>query len=130
MRWKRGYHYRCSDRKCHTRHTFLHPVEWYTRPKKCKWCGSAKFLKPGNEGKNRFYRDWHRDGKELDVKPCTCDGYGHVAKRESSPPHRRGSKYCMYRKNGEKRMPGDPDYRDARQDYEEMNQEDYGDVPF
>ncbi len=121
MRYKRGYHYRCSDRKCHTRHTFLRLLDTYIRPKKCKWCSGTK-----------FYRDKYRDNIEINVKPCQCDGYGHVALRDPSPPHRVGSKCCEYRKDGTKRLPGDPDWYNphASDDlYDAQYREDYHDSP-
>lgn len=110
MRWKRGYHYRCRDYDCHTRVTLPHLLEWYKRKPKCKWCGSKKFKKDEFKHIDPFYRDRYRDNIEINVKPCQCDGYGHVAMRDPAPPHRIGSKCCEYRKDGTKRLPGDPDY--------------------
>jgi len=110
MRNKKGYHYRCRDLTCHARVTLLHLYEWYTRKPKCKKCGSNKFKKEGFKHLDPFYRDKYRDNIEINVDPCRCDGYGHVAINDPSPPHRIGSKCCEYRKDGTRRLPGDPDW--------------------
>jgi len=47
---------------------------------------------------------------------CICDGYY----RLWNGPHRKGSKYCYFRRDGTQRMPGDPDFTDRELSDEEI----------
>ncbi len=49
-----------------------------------------------------------RDTKKMS---CNCAGYVHLTNRVW--PHRIGSPYCWFRKDGSQRMEGDTDFKDA-----------------
>lgn len=87
------------------------PIDWYKRRPRCRGCGKFDTLRPDkwmNERDNRALK-------------CLCDGYLVPAQF----PHRRGSKYCRYRKDGTRREFGDPDWADQQYD----NEVDHGRNP-
>lgn len=90
-------HYRCS--KCEMRHVFQHAPESYLRPKKCRQCKSDVF----RVDKWMMGRDTHAAG-------CMCAGYPEMTAKNA--PHRKGSLYCWYRKDGTQRYEGDSDFKD------------------
>lgn len=71
----------------------MHP-SWYIREQKCRWCSGK--LVPDKWMNNRT------------IKPCGCDSY-HF-------PHRMGSMYCQYRKDGTRKQMGDADWHDPHED--------------
>ena len=76
----------------------MHPDDYVRRPK-CKFCsmkGKPVYLKPDSYMNNR-------------VLPVCNAGCYHF-------PHRQGSRYCFFRKNGERKQPGDPDWFDPQED--------------
>lgn len=78
------------------------PPDWYRRRPRCRVCGKFDTLRLDkwmNERDNRALK-------------CECDGY-------LTPhfPHRRGSKYCHFRKDGTRREFGDPDWADQQYDW-------------
>lgn len=97
---------RCSKESCRARHVFpKHPDE-YIRPRKCDRCGGTRF---------RVVRD---RAKDRCATLCDCGGYQFVGPRTNgNAPHRKGSRFCWYRKDGTPRKPGDPDFEDPN--YEE-----------
>lgn len=77
----------------------------------------------------------HRDTRKT---KCLCDGYSYPYF-----PHRRGSKFCHFRANGEQRQPGDPDFADQYFEWvkehdpgqlaepaEVVELEEFDDIPF
>lgn len=87
-----------------------HPDE-YVRVPKCEGCGGIKY----------YVSHWmnRRDTKKMS---CNCRGYVHHTRNPSTTVweiHRRGSKYCWYRKDGTQRMPGDPDFFDIEMEKQE-----------
>jgi len=75
-------------------------LEQYLRPPRCRQCGKKDTLRVDKWANSRPWRKYK----------CQCAGYWF--------PHRRGSKFCWYRKNGEQRMPEDPDFADRHFDEE------------
>jgi hypothetical protein len=72
-----------------------------TRLPKCASCGAADYRVDG----------W-MNRRDTRAMSCDCAGYVHLTGRIF--PHRRGSPYCWFRKNGTQRQPGDDDFKDAR----------------
>ncbi len=97
-------HVRCG--KCDKRRVLKdHPNCLSTRgTPKCE-CGSKDWRV--SNWMNRRNTSAHGGGMG-----CQCDGYVPVTATVGWP-HRRGSPYCWYRKDGSQRMPGDPDFKDA-----------------
>jgi hypothetical protein len=92
------YHVRC--RKCETRHVFKMMPDEYRRIPSCRSCGEKSF---------RIDR-W-MNTRDTKATACSCNGY--VVLTHRAPwPHRIGSPYCWYRKDGTQRMPGDADFKD------------------
>jgi len=50
-----------------------------------------------------------------------CSGYKNWEGNMTGAMHRKGSKYCWFRKDGTQRNPGDPDFHDL--EYEELENE-------
>lgn len=87
-----GYHCRC--RVCQARQVKPRHPDEYLRGPRCRQCGRVNTLRVDKWANNRWR--WE--------KTCTCGGY-HF-------PHRMGSRWCHYRKDGTDRLPGDPDFKD------------------
>ena len=103
------FNVRCK--KCDKRRVLpKHPDE-YSRPPKCSGCGHQEYSL--SHWANR------RDTK---AESCNCAGYVHMTRRVW--PHRRGSKYCWFRKDGSQRFEGDPDFNDTQ--IEEFNSQQKG----
>lgn len=102
------FNVRCSKEACKMRAVFSKHPDDYKVPRKCDGCGGTKFRVIKNMVRERC------------AVTCDCAGYkwgdNHTASR---PPHRRGSRFCYYRKDGTLRMPGDADFEDPN--YEEIN---------
>jgi hypothetical protein len=94
------YHVRCSNYKCKTRHVFKNHPDCYGNKKKCRKCGNTKFTV-----------DVWMNSRDTRAMGCMCAGYP-WAGLMSGAMHRKGSKYCWYRKDGTQRMPGDEDFHD------------------
>lgn len=91
------YHVRCS--KCEARRVFAMKPDEFKRLPKCINCGAQQYR----------LDDWmnRRDTKKTS---CSCSGYIMMTRREW--PHRKGSPYCWYRKDGTQRHMGDADFKD------------------
>ncbi|WP_321967038.1 hypothetical protein [Burkholderia cepacia] len=92
-----GFHVRC--RKCEKRRVLRkHPDLYIKSPPQCE--------SPGCD--SRSYRvDKHMQERDTRAMGCFCSGYNF-----GGIMHRRGSKYCWYRKDGTVRVPGDSDFAD------------------
>lgn len=101
------YHVRC--RKCEARRVFPMRPDEYLRVPACHSCSS---------------KSWRIDSwmnkRNTRKTSCSCSGYVHMTRREW--PHRKGSKYCWYRKDGTQRMPGDADFNDFQLEQEGATQ--------
>lgn len=95
------YHVRCSRDKCRARDVFAKHPDDYRTPRKCACCGGTKFC---------IIKDIIKHSGHID---CTCGGYRWGGNWTANPPpHRRGSRFCWFRRNGTQRMPGDADFDD------------------
>lgn len=111
------YHVRCK--KCEARQVFrVKPDEMY------RW--SVKQLAFVNKqpvcescGHNEYRLDTWMNSRDTRATACSCSGYMHMTRREW--PHRIGSPYCWYRKNGTMRMHGDADFKDFQLEQLEGN---------
>jgi hypothetical protein len=85
-------HVRC--RQCATRRVLRMAPDQYIRMPKCNVCGAQNYRKDKwmNNRPTRKHACWE------------CAGYWF--------PHRMGSLYCVYRKDGTVRAIGDPDFAD------------------
>lgn len=72
-------------------------------------------------GKNDYYISHWMNKRKSKHSNCSCKGYVHLTKRVW--PHRIGSKYCWYRKDGSQRVEGDKDFHDS--EYEEYIKESH-----
>lgn len=70
------------------------PPSLYVRPPRCRACLRRGTLRPDRWMNNR----WKFQSN------CTCSGYWFI--------HRKGSRFCHFRANGEERQLTDPDFRD------------------
>lgn len=111
-------HCRCF--KCWRRKVLPRHPDQYLRKPTCSHC-STKAVR-GNKRKGikavqakpvyLKVDTWMHKGY-LERAICkSCDGHEF--------PHRRGSRYCTYRKNGERRKPGDSDWHDPQIDREQQ----------
>lgn len=95
--------YHCRCRVCETSKVLPKHPEEYRREPQCPHC---------------FARSWRPDAwmnkRDTSLKGmgCACSGYHFT--------HRKGSKFCWYRKDGEQRMPGDADFNDRHMTDEEI----------
>ncbi len=90
-------HVRC--RSCETRRVLdKHPETYYRLPA-CTHCGAKDFRV-----------DAWMNARDTKTVACNCAGYVHMTRREW--PHRIGSPYCWYRKDGTQRMECDADFKD------------------
>lgn len=64
----------------------------------------------GNCGAKDYRVDGWMNARDTKLVSCNCSGYIHMTRREW--PHRIGSAYCWYRKDGSQRMEGDADFKD------------------
>ena len=95
------FNVRCSREKCKARAVFAQHPDSYKVPRKCAKCGGTQF---------RVIKNMARETGAIE---CTCAGYQWGDDRTAQrPPHRRGSRYCHFRSNGESRQPGDSDFED------------------
>lgn len=92
-------HVRC--RKCQTRRVLRKQPALMLRLPKCRHCDAQDYRVDG----------W-MNARDTKATACNCAGYIHLTRREW--PHRIGSPYCWYRKDGTQRMQGDDDFKDAR----------------
>jgi DNA-directed RNA polymerase subunit RPC12/RpoP len=77
----------------------MKPDEYYRTPR-CESCGAQS------------YRiDAWMNSRDTRTTACTCSGYVMLTHRPPWP-HRIGSPYCWFRKDGTQRMPGDADFKD------------------
>jgi hypothetical protein len=112
-------HVRC--RKCQARRVLKRHPETYF-----KW--SAKELAHVNRapacnncGAQDYRVDTWMNQRNTRAMSCSCNGY--VVLTHKAPwPHRIGSPYCSYRKDGTQRMPGDNDFKDLL--FEQMSPEE------
>jgi hypothetical protein len=92
------YHCRCA--RCDARRVLSMKPDEYIRVPKCI-CGHQ-----------RWYLSHWMNKRDTRSMACNCAGYVHVTNRVF--PHRKGSKYCWFRKDGSQRMEGDADFKDVR----------------
>ena len=86
-----------------------HPDD-YQRQWKCAGCGGTQFRVIVNRPKDRC------------AALCTCGGYQWVQPwARGNAPHRRGSRFCYYRKDGTLRQPGDEDFEDPNYEAEALD---------
>lgn len=96
------YHVRCGNSKCRQRRVLkMHPDE-YIRLPACTACGTKKY----------YVSNW-MNRRNTKAVSCRCPGYMHCSEG-GEWPHRKGSKYCYYRKDGTLRVEGDEDFFDAQ----------------
>lgn len=91
------YHVRC--RKCDARRVLKTHPDHYKRIPQCR-CGAKSWRV-----------DAWMNNRDTKAMACNCNGYVELTHRPPWP-HRIGSPYCWYRKEGTQRMPGDPDFKD------------------
>ena len=111
---------RCSRKCCQKRRTLeKHPEEYFKFSRKL---GAFVNKAPECEGcgNNNYRVDNWRHLNEIGVASCSCSGYVHLTKRIW--PHRQGSKYCWFRKDGTQRMEGDSDFHDSQMEEYIYNQ--------
>jgi hypothetical protein len=65
---------------------------------------------------------WFRDTSPTTGMGCTCEGYSFI--------HRKSSKYCIYRVDGSKRLPGDIDFNDRYTEWWEANNKQEHELEF
>lgn len=106
-------HVRCSKEKCKKRRLLpKHPEEYFKFDRKKKhFVNHAPPCENCGENKYRVDQWKIKYGRNIGDVICNCSGYNHLTRRIF--PHRQGSKYCWYRKDGSQRMEGDPDFRDS-----------------
>jgi hypothetical protein len=108
--------YHCRCRECEARRVLpKKPDEYF------KWsvkkCDFVNFVPPcKNCGAKNYRIDKWMNQRDTRKSKCDCAGYVHMTRREW--PHRIGSLYCWYRKDGAQRMPGDADFRDFHMEQE------------
>lgn len=96
------YNVRCSRKSCQARKVLnKHPLDYKILPV-CDNCGGTKFR-----------IDWSRMRQDHKRDSCNCAGYQWSA---FGGVHRKGSKFCWFRKDGTQRMPGDADFNDPTYD--------------
>ncbi|QYW02161.1 hypothetical protein CPT_Sonora_059 [Stenotrophomonas phage Sonora] len=96
----------CRCRSCGARQVKAMPLEWYRTPPRCKGCR-----------KRTLREDKWMNARDTRAQTCRCDGYV-----KPHFPHRRGSRFCKFRKDGTQRTLGDPDFQDQYMEW----QKDHG----
>jgi hypothetical protein len=96
-------HVRC--RACQARKVLRVTPDEYVRLPKCGNCGAQNYRVDG----------W-MNSRDTRKTACSCAGYIYMTRREW--PHRQGSPYCWFRKDGTQRFEGDADYKDFQQEQE------------
>jgi hypothetical protein len=87
----------------------MKPDDYYRLPT-CENCGAQDY---------RIDR-W-MNSRDTAASKCDCAGY--VVMTHRAPwPHRIGSPYCWFRKDGTQRMPGDNDFKDYQMEQNEWHQ--------
>ncbi|AWM87347.1 hypothetical protein C4E04_11785 [Microvirga sp. 17 mud 1-3] len=94
--------YHCRCRKCEARRVLPRHPDDYLRPPRCA-CGAKSW---------RIDRWMNTRDTSMHGAGCNCSGYWFT--------HRRGSKFCWYRKDGTARVPGDPDFSDRELSADEI----------
>jgi hypothetical protein len=87
------WHVRCSREKCELRYVFAKHPDDYKVPRKCKGCGGTRF---------RVIKNIIKDSGHVD---CQCGAYPTWQDNRSArpAPHRRGSRYCYFNRDGTER---------------------------
>jgi hypothetical protein len=103
------YFTRC--RSCRTRRVLPRHPEAYAIVPQCRVCGKRYHEFRNGVRAPIFFIDKERTErvKRNRANGCMCPGYAWGGNM-SGAMHRRGSKQCWYRENGERREPGDADY--------------------
>ncbi len=103
--------------KCWRRKTLPMHLDDYIRKPKCTFCSISGVKGNKKRGIKAVkaqpvylkYDKWMNSV----VRPvCSDDCYPF--------PHRKGSKFCRFRKNGKRRQPGDADYSDPQMDRDQQ----------
>jgi hypothetical protein len=101
------YHVRC--RKCQARRVLSKHPDAYALAPVCRsiGCGSRAYRV------DKWMMNRNTSATGLNALGCNCGG---VPFSGGGNIHRKGTTYCWFRKDGSPRYPGDPDFKDARED--------------
>lgn len=102
------YHVRC--RNCQARRVLKREPAAYVRWN-TKHLALVSTAPACGCGSKEYRVDRWMNERDTRAMSCDCAGYVHLTGRVF--PHRKGSLYCWFRKDGTQRMPGDPDFKDA-----------------
>jgi hypothetical protein len=103
--------FHCRCRHCRTRRVLKQHPDTYTVVPQCRVCSRRYFTRKNKLVVSTFVVDkWMQERtKKNRAMGCMCTGYKWPGMMTGAM-HRRGSKQCWYRANGDQRAYGDADY--------------------